>query len=142
MPHIEFDRYYRYDELTRLLLAYEAEYPELVTLESLGKSYEGRDIWLLTVTNFATGQGVDKPAVWVDGNIHASETSASTACLYLLETLVTQYALDENITRCLDSRAFYICPRVNPDGAEWALGDKPRIIRSSTRPYPYDEEST
>jgi murein tripeptide amidase MpaA len=140
MPHIEFDRYYRYDELTRLLLAYEAEYPELVTLESLGKSYEGRDIWLLTVTNFATGQGVDKPAVWVDGNIHASETSASTACLYLLETLVTQYALDENITRCLDSRVFYICPRVNPDGAEWALADKPRIIRSSTRPYPYDEE--
>ena len=36
--------------------------------------------------------------------------------------------------------ASYICPRLNPDGAEWALADKPRIIRSSTRPYPYDEE--
>lgn len=40
--------------------------------------------------------------------------------------------------RCLDTRAFYICPRVNPDGAELALADKPRIIRSSTQPYPYD----
>ena len=40
----------------------------------------------------------------------------------------------------LDSRAFYICPRINPDGAEWALADRPKIIRSSTRPYPYDEE--
>jgi hypothetical protein len=29
---------------------------------------------------------------------------------------------------------------VNPDGAEWALADKPKIIRSSTRPYPYDED--
>lgn len=29
---------------------------------------------------------------------------------------------------------------INPDGAEWALADKPKIIRSSTRPYPYDEE--
>lgn len=112
----------------------------MVALESLGKSYEGRDIWLLTVTNVATGPALAKPAVWVDGNIHASETSASTACLYLLETLVSQYGQDESVTRCLDTRTFYICPRVNPDGAEWALADKPRIIRSSTRPYPYDEE--
>jgi murein tripeptide amidase MpaA len=40
----------------------------------------------------------------------------------------------------LDTRVFYICPRVNPDGAEWALADKPKIIRSSTRPYPYEED--
>src|SRR5690606_20736480 len=40
----------------------------------------------------------------------------------------------------LDSCDFYICPRVYPDGEEWALSDQPRIIRSSTRPYPYDEE--
>ena len=31
-------------------------------------------------------------------------------------------------------------PRLNPDGAELALADKPKVIRSSTRPYPYDEE--
>ena len=44
------------------------------------------------------------------------------------------------MTRLLDTRALYICPRVNPDGAEWALADKPRYIRSSTRPYPFDED--
>jgi len=58
----------------------------------------------------------------------------------LLQTLLTGYGTDPEITRCLDTRAFYVCPRVNPDGAEWALADKPKIIRSSTRPYPYDEE--
>ena len=42
--------------------------------------------------------------------------------------------------RCLETRAFYVCPRVNPDGAEYALADRPILIRSSTRPYPYDEE--
>ena len=62
------------------------------------------------------------------------------ACLYLLHHLVTQYGTDEEITRCLDTRAFYVCPRLNPDGAEWALADVPKLIRSSTRPYPYDEE--
>lgn len=140
MPEIHFDRYYRYDELTRLLRAYAGEYPQFVALESIGRSYEGRDIWLVTVTNSATGPAADKPALWVDGNIHASEVSPSTACLHLLNHLVTKYGNDPDVTRALDTRAFYICPRVNPDGAEWALADKPKIIRSSTRPYPYDED--
>jgi murein tripeptide amidase MpaA len=140
VPQVRFDTYYRYEELTRILHAYAEECPQLVRLESIGKSYEGRDIWLLTVTNFATGSAEEKPALWVDGNIHASEVSPSSACLYLIHRLTREYGSNEKITRCLDTRAFYICPRVNPDGAEWALADKPKIIRSSTRPYPYDED--
>jgi murein tripeptide amidase MpaA len=140
MPDIQFDRYYRYDDLTRILKGYAEEHPGLVRIESIGKSYEERDIWVVTVTSFATGEDKGKPALWVDGNIHAAELSGSTACLYLIEQLVTQYGTDPEITRCLDTRAFYICPRVNPDGAEWVLADKPKLIRSSTRPYPYDEE--
>jgi murein tripeptide amidase MpaA len=140
MPHVRFDTYYRYDELTRILHAFAEEYPHLVRIESIGKSHEGRDIWLLTVTNFATGPAEEKPALWVDGNIHASEVSPSSACLYLIHRLTREYGSHEKITRCLDTRAFYVCPRVNPDGAEWALADKPKIIRSSTRPYPYDED--
>jgi murein tripeptide amidase MpaA len=140
MPQVRFDTYYRYDELTRILHAFAEEYPQLVRIESIGKSYEGRDIWLLTLTNFATGPADEKPALWVDGNIHASEVSPSAACLYLIHRLTREYGSHEKITRCLDTRAFYVCPRVNPDGAEWALADKPKIIRSSTRPYPYDED--
>ncbi len=140
MPDVRFDTYYRYEDLTRILHDYAEEHPELVRLESIGKSYEGRDIWLATVTRFATGDAGEKPALWVDGNIHASELSPSSACLYLLNTLVSEYGSDADTTRCLDTRAFYICPRVNPDGAEWALAASPKIIRSSTRPYPYDEE--
>lgn len=140
MPEIHFDRYYRYDDLTRLLQAYAAEFPTLVNVESMGKSYEGRDIWIVTVTNSATGPAEEKPAFWVDGNIHASEVSPSSACLYLLNKLTAEYGKTADITRALDTRAFYICPRINPDGAEWALADKPKFIRSSTRPYPYNEE--
>ncbi|MGQ9657114.1 MAG: M14 family zinc carboxypeptidase [Fimbriimonadales bacterium] len=140
MPQVRFDTYYRYEELTRLLHAFAEEYPQLVRIASIGKSYEGRDIWLLTITNFATGAAEEKPALWVDGNIHASEVSPSSACVYLIHRLTREYGTHEKITRCLDTRAFYICPRVNPDGAEWALADKPKIIRSSTRPYPYDED--
>lgn len=140
MPSVKFNRFYRYSELTQILKAYAKEFPNLVKVESIGKSHEGRDVWLVTVTNFKVGSDADKPAFWVDGNIHASEVTASAAALYLINTLVTKYKNDENVTRAVDTRAFYIVPRVNPDGAEWALADKPKIIRSSTRPYPYADD--
>ncbi len=135
-----FDRFYKHDELTRLLQEYAQALPDLVELRSIGKSFEGRDIWLAVVTNRRTGPDTDKPAFWLDGNIHAGELTASTACLYYLHQLAAGHGSDERITHLLDTRAVYICPRLNPDGAELALGDRPRHIRSSTRPYPFDEE--
>ena len=55
MPDVAFDRFYRYDELTEILQGWAEEQPELFRVESIGTSYEGRDIWLATVTNFETG---------------------------------------------------------------------------------------
>ncbi|HVF65700.1 MAG TPA: M14 family metallopeptidase [Casimicrobiaceae bacterium] len=141
MPALQFDRFHRYEELSRILRAFASEFPNLVTLQSIGKSHEGRDIWVVTVTQSKTGAAQEKPAFWVDGNIHATEVAASAACLYFLHVLTSQYGNNAEVTRALDTRAFYVCPRINPDGAEWALADKPRWIRSSTRPYPFDEES-
>jgi murein tripeptide amidase MpaA len=142
MPEIpipRFDQFYRHDELTRLLQDYAAARPGLVALRSIGRSHEQRDIWVAAVTNTATGPADEKPALWVDGNIHAAELTASTACLYYLHRLVAGHGIDERITRLLDTRAVYVCPRLNPDGAELALADRPRHIRSSVRPYPWDE---
>ncbi len=137
---LRFDIYYPYEELTRHLRALAEQRPDLVTVESIGRSYEGRDVWCATATNRATGPAEEKPAFWVDGNIHATEVSASSACLYLLRKLVTEYGSNPEVTRCLDTRVLYVAPRVNPDGAELFFADRPRFLRSSTRPYPYDEE--
>ena len=137
---IEYDRYYRYDAFTSILQQLVQLHPRLLALESIGKSHEGRDIWVVTVTNQDTGPALDKPAYWVDANIHASELASGAAALYLIDMLTREYGRREDVTRCLDTRAFYVCPRINPDGAEWAMRDTPKIIRSSTRPYPYDEE--
>ena len=137
---LQFDRFYRYPDLTLHLKAFAARRPEIFALQSLGKSHEGREIWMVTATNPKTGAAADKPAFWLDGNIHAGELTASTACLYILKTLEDLYGKREDVTRLLDTRALYVCPRINPDGAEWALADKPKYIRSSTRPYPFDED--
>ncbi|MDC8787047.1 M14 family zinc carboxypeptidase [Roseateles koreensis] len=139
LPTPRFDEFHRYEPLTELLFAYAQARPNLVSVRSIGKSYEGRDIWVLVLTNTVTGADVDKPAFWLDGNIHAAELMASTACLYYLNHLISGYGINPEVTQLLDTRVVYMVPRLNPDGAEMALADRPRHIRSSTRPYPFDE---
>ena len=55
----------------------------------------------------------------------------------LAHTLLSGFGSDERLTRLLNTTTFYIAPRLNPDGAELALAEKPRYIRSGVRPYPY-----
>ena len=140
LPHPRFDTFPRHEELSRLLADYAQALPGLISVESIGKSHEGRDIWVVTLTTRATGAAEDKPAFWSDGNIHAAELAACNTVLYWLHQLATGYGSDPKITRLLDTRAVYLCPRVCPDGAELALADRPRHIRSSTRRWPFDEE--
>jgi murein tripeptide amidase MpaA len=136
-----YDRFVKFEELTSLLRAAVDAHPKFARMAQIGSSYEGRPIWCITLTNFETGADVDKPAFYVDANIHATELSGSVAALKLIDVLLTQYGKRDDITRLLDSRTLYVIPRVNPDGAEWAMADKPKYIRSSTRPYPYDEDA-
>ncbi len=139
LPKPKFDQFYKHAELTTLLKEFAEARPDLLELRELGRSHEGRPIWLLVVTRKSTGTDQDKPALWVDGNIHAAELTASTACLYWLDQLVRQDGNDAQVTELLSTRAIYLVPRLNPDGAELALAERPRHIRSSTRPYPWDE---
>ncbi|HEY9026681.1 MAG TPA: M14 family metallopeptidase [Burkholderiaceae bacterium] len=140
LPAPRFDTFPRHDALTALLRAYAEARPDIVELRSIGKSHEGRDIWLVALTRKATGPDLDKPAFWIDGNIHAAELTACTTALYYLHHVCMHDGADERITHMLDTRVVYIVPRLNPDGAELALADVPRYIRSSTRPYPHDED--
>ena len=140
MPDVAFDRFYRYDELTDILESWAQERPELFRLESIGKSYEGRDIWLATISNAETGPDLEKPALLIEANIHAIEVTGATAALHLIQRLLSGYGPDERVTQALDTRVFYVVPRLNPDGAELALAERPRFIRSSTRPWPLADE--
>ncbi len=140
MPPLTYDRYPRFDELTEHLQRLAAAHPDLCELSVLGRSHEGRELWLATITNTATGAHDEKPAIWFDGNIHASEVTASVALAHLVEHLCTGHGRDERITRALDTRTFYVVPRVNPDGAELALAEVPFVVRSTTRAWPNAEQ--
>ncbi len=127
--------FHTYAELTALLQEWAATYPQLLAVASIGQSYEGRDIWAATVTNTATGAAGDKPALYVDGNMHAGEVTGCAVALHTLHHLLTQHGTDATVTELLNTRTFYILPRVNPDGAEKYL-TTPYTLRSSVRPFP------
>ena len=137
---IRFDTYYTYAELTERLAWLAEQHPDIMQLSALGKSHEGREIPLVILTNTATGPDTEKPAFWIDANIHATELTASMAALYFIKKMVEGYGSDPKITRILDEQAVYVVPRLNPDGAELALAEKPQFIRSGTRPYPFAEK--
>jgi Predicted carboxypeptidase len=66
------------------------------------------------------------------------EWTGCTAALHLINKLLTEHGQNDLVTRALDTRTFYVIPRLNPDGAERGLEER-RFIRSSVRPYPREE---
>ncbi len=137
---MEFDHYFTNDELAQLLNEWAAKYPQITQVTSIGTSHEGHPIQLLTLTNQHTGTDMEKPAIWIDANIHATEITGTTSALYIAYHLLDGYGTDEQITRQLDQSVYYVLPRVNPDGAEWAMAPNPRYVRSGVRPYPWEEK--
>ena len=117
VPDVKLDSYYGYDELTAYLKAAAEAAPELLQLGELVTTPEGRTVWLAAVTDSSTGPGEEKPAYWVHGNLHAQELAGTTVSLHLLRALLT----DDNFEELRRKVVFYIVPRVNPDGAEFAL---------------------
>jgi murein tripeptide amidase MpaA len=120
-PTTRFDHYYDYEGLTEQLHALAAAHPELATLRSIGRSFGGRDVWLMEITNPATGPGSSKPGYYLDAQIHAEEHTTSAVALYAIHKLLTDYGRDEEVTRLVDQQVFYVLPRINPDGAELSL---------------------
>ena len=134
----DFNRFLRYNEMATWLRSLAAAHPTLLTIESYGTSHLGRDLLVATITDTKTGAHHTKPAHWIDANIHAVEVTGGVAALYIIHHLVTKFAAgDPSVTEALRTRTFYIAPRVNPDGVEDVLADRPLFHRSSVRPWPW-----
>jgi hypothetical protein len=117
---IAFNRLYDYPELTALLKTMVSAHPRLLSLQSLGRSTEERDLWCLTLNNPATGNDRSKPAMYVDGNIHGNEVQGAEAALYLVWYLAENRDRVDSLRRLTDERVFYVVPTINPDGrAHW-----------------------
>ena len=75
---VDWNRYYSSGETNAILAHYARRYPQLTKLYPVGRSWRGADLMLIEVTNTATGPAAEKPALYLDGGIHAGELTGST----------------------------------------------------------------
>ncbi len=138
--NINWDRMYDYDELADLMHQLAAAYPDLLTLQSIGKSIQGRDMWMMTLNNPATGPDTEKPAMWIDANIHGNEVQGGEVVLYSIWYLTKSYGKVDSLTELIDRTAFYFLPTVNPDSrAHWFREpNTPHSQRSGQKPLDND----
>ncbi|QDV38391.1 M14 family metallopeptidase [Tautonia plasticadhaerens] len=139
---IAFNRLYDYPELVEAMRALVDGHPDLLSMESVGQSVEGRDIWCITVNNPETGPDASKPAFYCEGNVHGNEVQAAEACLYLAWYLAENYGRLDKVTEMVDRRAFYVLPTVNPDGRAWWFDapNTPSTSRSGKSPVDDDRD--
>lgn len=71
----------------------------------------------MTVIKISSGGGGTRPAVLVDGGIHAREWIAPAMVLYIINQLVENSTANSALTDAVD---WYILPVLNPDGYEYS----------------------
>lgn len=95
-------------------------HPDLVQMQSIAKTAEGRDVWALKITSDAQGDTTNKPGVVITGTHHAREWMTPEVTLQLAEDLANKYGTDTEAKRRLDNAELWFIPVVNPDGFQYS----------------------
>ncbi len=131
-----WEGFHTYTELTADVAAVAAAHPDIVERLSIGKSYKGRDLWAVKVSDNVTIDE-NEPEVLFDGGTHSDEHMGVEMTLRILHWLVDGYGADPRITRIVDSREVWIVFSMNPDGAEYDIsGGRYHFWRKNRQPTP------
>jgi len=115
---VSWNRYYNHAGVTDICKKLAAAHPDLIKLSSIGKSYQGREMWVLTVTDFKTGKPEEKPGFYIDGNIHSNEIQGTEMALYTAWYLAETFKDVAFIKELLADKVFYVVPTINPDARD------------------------
>ena len=126
--------YHNYPEMVAEIQAAAATYPDIVSVFSIGKSYEGRDIWMAKVSdNVNTDEA--EPEVLIDALHHAREHLSTEQALAVLRWMTQDYGKDATVTRLVNGRETFIIFALNPDGMRYDLTGSPfRAWRKNRQP--------
>jgi len=137
---IPFNRFYDYPELLAWMDKLEATFPKLMRHEVIGHSVEGREMRVYTLTNAEKGADREKPAMWIDGNVHGNEVQGGEAVLYTAWYLLENYATLPEAAALVDDCTFYLLPSQNPDGRAHWFEEAHTAHSSRTGVQPHDDD--
>jgi carboxypeptidase T len=112
--------FHNYAEMVADIQTVAAAHPDIVSLFSIGQSYEGRELWTAKVSD-NVNVDEDEPEVLFIGQHHAREHITVEETLRILHLLTDNYISDQQITDQVNSREIYIIFTINPDGSEYDI---------------------
>jgi carboxypeptidase D len=109
--------YHTYATLTADLQSIASSYPEITRLFSLGKSVQGRELWIMKITDLPDIEQDEVEALLI-ASMHGDEVVGKELCFNLIDYLVQNYGTEARITDLVDNTEIWIMPSMNPDGTE------------------------
>uniref|UniRef100_A0A3P9D396 Carboxypeptidase A6 n=1 Tax=Maylandia zebra TaxID=106582 RepID=A0A3P9D396_9CICH len=109
----DYEVYHSLEEIQSWMFMMNTTHPNLVDVFSVGKSYEGRPLYVLQL---GKKRRLQKKAVWIDCGVHAREWIGPAFCQWFVKEAINSYQYDSVMTRLLNQLNFYIMPVFNVDG--------------------------
>ena len=127
-----FTRYNSFEQIVGKMREYIENYPHLATMKSFGKSVEGRDLWVLHLTN-SKSTVENKKTIWLNGGQHAREWVGHASVMFVLDYLCKNSDKSVEVAEYLNNFEYVIAPLINPDGYEYSRIKGNRMWRKNRR---------
>jgi len=113
--NMDWNKYHRLNDIYDYMYYLQKHYPKLCQVIDIGKTIEKRPMLVLKI---GSKKFEDKPAIVIEGGIHAREWIAPAATTYIIKQLVERSGDNQDLVDFYD---FYILPVANPDGYEYSF---------------------
>jgi hypothetical protein len=110
-----WDFYPTYDAYVDMMYQFEADFPDICDVFSIGNTYEGRELLVARISD-NVGLAEGEPEFLYTSTMHGDETTGYVLMLRLIDYLLNGYAIDPRLTNMVNEMDIYINPLANPDG--------------------------
>lgn len=118
--------YYTFAQMTAAIDALVLAYPSIASKTSIGTSVQGRDLWVIKISDNVGTDETNEPEVYFQGVQHAREAIGGSSMIFLMQYLCEAYmAGDTKIINLVNNREIFILPCMNPDGWEYNRSTNP-----------------
>ncbi|XP_078058026.1 carboxypeptidase B-like [Mustelus asterias] len=131
----DYESYHSWEQIESWTATMANENPNLISRLEIGRSYEGRPIYLLQVGNRT---GSLKPAIFLDCGMHAREWISPAFCQWFVKEAVENFGTSSTLNILINELDFLVVPVINVDGYAYSW-TKDRLWRKTRSRNPGSE---